>query len=501
MNEEQDKWVRGQMNGKEVVKSETKPREEIVYKYSNKGQQHLRESILVDEKPYFMAYAFNEDKSKDFFVTPPIIEDNINNRVLRPPNRDECPYEPYDFTASSINGYYLPKVKQATINTLYQQVKSYVKSFNDVHEMASRLLSFNIIGSYFQDRFSTTHYMMIIGDNGAGKSAFGDTFECLGYRPVKASNTNESFWYRVLGTVEIGQVTVIAEEIDRLDENSKIMEALKEGYQQNSKIPRMNNDNSKMDFYRPYCFKMLIGEKSPDPSKAKGVLDRTFQYKAYKGFPQFKIKDIRNHQDNKARQSVLNRLKELRRVLLMYRLIHYKVPYVEVKVGVDGRDEELCKPLLQLFYTLGASKETMTELEECLQYFLDKKNEDKKDSLEAQVLESITEYTKENNKYEISSRGVWELVCKNLDGKLDDNNPDVFYSTDYGRLYINKVTKIVKDKFGAKTSHDRKTNTMLIFNEKILTRVIKNYRIGTKIKTVRCDALDACDASREDIGV
>lgn len=473
-------------------------KEATVHKWSNSGHDQLRESILVDGKPYFLSYAFNQDQSKDFFVTPPIIEDKESNRVLRPPSKEECPYPQYDFTASSINGYYLPKVKEETIDTIYEKVKAEAGLYNDIHEMALRLLAGNIIGSYFQDRFSSLHYLSIIGDNGTGKSAFGDTFKCLGYRPVKVVNVNESFWHRVLGVIETGQVTIIAEEVDRLDENSATMSVLKEGYQQDTKVPRMTSENDKMNFYDPFCFKILISEKSLNKRKAKGVLDRIFEYKTFRGYPQKKIKEVRNPQGNKERQFALDRLNVLRRILLMFKLVHFQDPYIEVKVGVDGRDEELVKPLLQLFHTLGASDKTMNELEECLQYFLDKKNEDKRDSLEAQVLELITEYTKENQKYEISSRGLWELVTSNLDGKQDDKNPDdVFHSTDHGKLYINTITKIAKDKFGAKANHDMKTNTMLVFNEKILTRASRNYNIGNKIKTVPYDALDAPDALRD----
>ena len=82
----------------------------------------------------------------------------------------------------------------------------------------------NVIGSCFQDRLSTVHYLLIVGGNGTGKSAFGDTFECLGYRPVNITNATEAFWYRVLGSVEFGQVTIIAEEIDKLDEHIQIIE-------------------------------------------------------------------------------------------------------------------------------------------------------------------------------------------------------------------------------------------------------------------------------------
>ena len=173
-----------------------------------------------------------------------------------------------------------------------------VKKFNDVDDKTVTLLSACALGSYFQDRFSTVHYLIIIGANGTGKSAFGDTFECLGYRAVNITNATEAFWFRVFGTVEYGQVTIIVEEFDKMDENSQIMAMLKVAYQPNAKVPRMNSDNTKMEFFYPYCFKIMISEKSPNEDKARGVLDRSFKIKSYKGIPDYNIKEIRNPQGN-----------------------------------------------------------------------------------------------------------------------------------------------------------------------------------------------------------
>jgi ABC-type cobalamin/Fe3+-siderophores transport system ATPase subunit len=33
--------------------------------------------------------------------------------------------------------------------------------------------------SYFQDKFNTTHYRCVAGDNGSGKSTVGDAFEVV----------------------------------------------------------------------------------------------------------------------------------------------------------------------------------------------------------------------------------------------------------------------------------------------------------------------------------
>jgi predicted RNase H-related nuclease YkuK (DUF458 family) len=112
-------------------------------------------------------------------------------------------------------------------------------------------------------------------------------------------------------------------------------------------------------------------------------LDRGFKINSYKGYPIYKIKEIRNPQGNKLRQKILNEIMEFRKILLIYKLIHFKDPFVEVDIGLDGRDEELCKPLLQLFYALGASEETQKEIEQTLQHFLNIKNKRKQNSREA----------------------------------------------------------------------------------------------------------------------
>jgi hypothetical protein len=412
----------------------------------------------------------------------------------------ECPYTPYEFKTHEEPNQYLQRAKNETLDSIYQRIKKIVKKYNDVDEKTITLLSANILGSYFQDRFSTVHYLLIVGDNGTGKSVFGDTFECLGYRPVNITNATEAFWFRIFGTNEFGQVTVIAEEADKIDENSQIMAMLKVGYQPNAKVPRMNNDNDKMDFYYPFCFKIIIAERSPNEDKARGVLDRSFKLKSYKGYPEEKIKEIRNPQGNTKRQKSLEEILDLRKLVFMYRLVHFKDRLKEVDVGLDGRDEELCKPLLQLFYTLGASEEIQKELETTLQHFLNIKNNRKDNSLEALIYPVIVNYVSENGK-EIPSDKMWELIINTLDGKLDEKNSNLFYSADYGTRYRNTTIKMICDKFGAEKKHTR-TGNVLIFDIDFLIKMGKIYGktngIQTKLvvddDTDKRDSGDACDA-------
>lgn len=491
-SQEQKDWVKKQMHGMDVVKNgEKRPKEEIVHKYSNKGQGQLSEACIIEGKPYFIAYTVNEQKRKDFIVSPPLIQEDI--RVLKPPHKEQYPYEPYEFKSINEPNYYLQKAKQETVDSLYQKIKSIVTKYNDIDEKTINLLSADILGSYFQDRFSTLHYLIVVGDNGTGKSAFGDTFECLGYRPVNVTNTTEAFWFRIFGTNEPGQVTIIAEEIDKLDDNSQIMSVLKVGYQPNAKVPRMNNENDKMDFYYPFCFKIMIAERSPNEDKAKGLLDRSFKIKTYKGCPELKIKEIRNPQGNKKRQKQSEEINEVRNTLLMFKLVHFKDPYREVDIGLDGRDEELCKPLLQLFFTLGASEETLRELEDTLQHFLNIKNTRKHNSKEALIypilVNAIPKYG-----FTIDASQIWEEIIESLEGEKDNDKPNIFYSADYGPIYRNRITKLICDKFGGEMRHKRNGN-VITFDPDYLAKVGKIYddTKGIKTKLIDGDSCDACD--------
>jgi len=372
-----------------------------------------------------------------------------------------------------------------------------VKQFNDIDTSSVNLLSANTIGSFFQDRFSTVHYIIIVGGNGTGKSALGDTFECLGYRVVNITNAREAFWYRVLGALEPGQVTIVAEEVDRLDENNQILNMLKTGYQPNAKVPRMNNDNDKMDYYYPYCFKILIAEKSPREDKARGLLDRTFKINSYKGVPKFKIKEIRNPQGNKTRQRILNEIMELRKIALIYKLIHYEVPLIEVDIGLDGRDEELCKPLLQLFFTLGASKETQKEIEETLQHFLNIKNRRKQNSKEA-LIYPIVENAISKYGLKMDVGVLWKEIIDSLEGQLDEKNPNIFHSADYPDFYRPTTIGLITDKFGAELDHKEKGN-WIIFNPDIFVRMSKQFDNAKGIQTkVIPDSSDPSDSPLQD---
>jgi hypothetical protein len=291
------------------------------------------------------------------------------------------------------------------------------------------------------------------------------------------TNPTKAIWYRVLGYIEYGQVTIIADESEGIEEDHEIMGILKDGYQIKRKVPRMDSDNKRPEWYYPFCMKIIICENSPSDYKAKGLMDRSFKLKTYKGSAQYDVKEIRNPQGNKLRESLLHEIEDLRKLLLAFKLIHSK-PFPELDIGIEGRDKELCKPSIQLFY----DSESQKEIEETLQYFIDIKNQRKQETLEAVIIPLVINRVSQSGN-EMSNRELFELVTNNIDGHIDPNNQNIFYSENFGKIYINTVTKIAKDKLGADRKHGEKSNSILVFDTNTLTKNAKIYGKGNKIYT------------------
>lgn len=303
------------------------------------------------------------------------------------------------------------------------------------------------------------------------------------------TNPTKAIWYRVLGDKEYGQCTIVADESEGIEESLEIMSILKDGYQTKHKVPRMDSDNKKPEWYYPFCEKIIICENSPSEHKAKGLLDRSIKIKTHKGYPKYDIKEVRNPQGNKQRQRRLDELNALRKLLLIFKLYH-RDPLPEIDIGLDGRDKELCKPTIQLFYGTGSQK----EIEETLQHLIDIKNERKKQSLEAMIYPIVISAVSGLG-VKIPSKKMWELITNSLEGELDNNNQYLFNTSDH-KIYINTVTKIICDKFGAESKHERQGN-VLIFDGKDLVKAGKIYSESNKILTKPiedCEPCEPCEA-------
>ncbi len=113
----------------------------IAYKYSSRGKGVLREAVTISGLPVFLEYGNGKLK----------IVENIEEqgRIIKPPNSEEYPYEPYEFANMNQVMEYVDRAKSMSIDSLYTQVKRFVTEYNDQDQSKLTLVALDIIFSYF----------------------------------------------------------------------------------------------------------------------------------------------------------------------------------------------------------------------------------------------------------------------------------------------------------------------------------------------------------------
>ena len=443
------------------------------YKYSNRGRSKLYEAIILSGLPVFMRYSHDDGKIR---VVNEIQEDN---RSIKPPFQEEYPYEPYEFANIEKVQDFVKQAKAASVDSLYLTAKEIVQEYNEQDYNKIVLVATDILFSYFQDKFATTHYVSIVGDNDSGKSSLGITFEATGYRPVYMTDPSAANIFRCLGTIEPGQCTIILDEADKIDKSPEMMAILKTGYQLNGKVPKINTNTFRQEFFFTYGLKIIISERSMSLIEAKGVYDRTFSSTAYPGDPKFDIKETLNPQGNAACQSRLDQLRAFRKLLLIYRLVHFKDQVPDIDTGLKRRNRELCKPILQLFHD--SRVETQTEIKSMLEHFLSVKKHRKQNTIEVALYPIVVNLVSEYG-IEIPASYVWNAIIDgNISGHYDERKPNEYQTADYGTIYRNTVTNIICDKLGAQRRHKGKGN-VLIFDTDKLHKLGKSYDLESNIQ-------------------
>lgn len=455
----------------------------ITYKYSDNGRWDLYEAVLIEGKPYFITYNQNTN-NVDICGE---IEEPF--RILRPPGPADYSYLPYQFTDKKELVTTFLDAKKQDLDTLLLTSKSIISKYNDQEEHKLNSISSDVIWSYFQDRFATTRYEVLVGGVGSGKSALAATFGAMGYRPITTTNPTPAVLYRLLGNIEPGQCTMILEEAEKIDQVYEIMAILKTGYTRDGKVNRTNPVTLNPEYFHSYCFKIIVAERSPNQDTAKGVIDRAFVHFCFKGYPQYDIKEILNptNTGGSEHKILLKELEDFRRELLLHRLIHFKDNIPNIDIGITGREKELVKPTLQLFQ--GTKSQDM--LIQTFQKILDLKSQRKATALHTALLSVagilVTQKAIEQGQYadgEVYAYAseFWEILPQRILGKQDEKKPGEYHSIEFGTLYKGTVGKILHDNFGVESKHTNR-GSLLTFNRYTINKLASQLNGKISIKT------------------
>lgn len=485
---------KGQRQGKKQQKE--KP-QYSTFKYSTRLDGQLHEAIMLGSEPFFLTYS---PITNGFGLVRKIEE---VNRILVTPYPEEYPYDPVEFHSKQELQEYFDLASNETIDSLYQKIKGQVYLYIDQDEEIIVLMSGDILWTFFQDLYSTTHYYDVNGKiNGIGKSSIGHVFEAIAYRAVRMTDPSAANVFRSLGKIEAGQCTIIMDEADRVHKDTDMLSILKEGYQARAKVPKTNPSTFKQEWFYCYGFKIRIAEESLRGNITKGVIDRSFQIKAIRGKPRYDIKEVLQPANRIERLGKLhNDMLSLRKLLLCYRLIHFEDELNDVEIGLDNRDKELCKPLLQLFY----GSRSYVEVKTAVMSFLTKKNKRKRNtSMDPVLFEIVINLINRKKTLQLSVSDIWEVMVNGLpeityddDGRIaesgiaqipgvyNSSKPNEYQTYDFDTIYRSTFTKTLEG-FGAE--HGRtKDKRFLVFDPDKLVKVGKQFDFVVNIDRTNGD--------------
>ena len=320
-----------------------------------------------------------------------------------------------------------------------------------------------------------THYLFFVGDNNTGKSNALSVLEQLAYRPLKDVNISPANIYNFLGQSEEGQGIILEDEIDDIEEQQEKMKIYKSGYTMGSKVTRMYDssigagNSKKQKRFNTYCFKAFTSEKQPGFYKGKGFIERIFPIHCSTGNPQYDILEVVNDARDVKYKKLVRELEDLRKLLLIYRLIHHDDSIPDLDLSIKNREKQLCKPLIRLFQDANALKDILKSLSQ----FVAEKRSRKLNSLDSFIYSVVVDLAKGSNGYRISNEEIWEVVCT-LPGNTIPTRPQCYQTDEFGTLSKTIISRICEDKFGAKREHDGK-HRVLAFDKGELKRLAQNY--------------------------
>lgn len=209
--------------------------------------------------------------------------------------------------------------------------------------------------------------------------------------------------------------------------------------------------------------------------KSKGFIDRLLTIPCSPGNPQYDITEVVNDAGDPKYKKLYNELVDLRKLLLVFRILNYDSPIPDIETSLKNRDKQLCKPLMRLFQ----NHNCLDDIRESLSYFISEKRDRKRDSLDSYLYSVIADIIKSGN-FTIPNDLLWEMIIQ-LPGDSVPNNPHSYQTEDFGKVSKTQITKIYTSNFEAKKSHDGRKRS-LIFNPNTIAKLESNYSPSKKIE-------------------
>jgi hypothetical protein len=365
------------------------------------AQEGYYEAIYHDGKPAFLVKS-----EQDFRVLEAVTD--ADKRVVPKESPNEIPYEPYDVH----EGLMLSR------EDLFWKVRDEFNLFLDVDSVWKDFLAACVLLTYQQEKVRTVPYVYFVGDNESGKTVALTLLSRLCYRPLLGVTIPPADLYGYLDDADAPS-TILEDEAQGLWKDTDKAKIYKAGYKQGATAPRTLITNHKrfIKYFRVFCFKACAAEEIP---RVKGLVERFIFIPMVEGFPEKYWADL-DREDEK-------RFRNLRNMLLKWRLgmIEHDLP--EVDLPVKGRLKELWKPIIQTVHGLTVEGSLRRHLEQLQQERLSEKT----NTLEGRLVKVVAELHEENKVLPFTN--IWDGLVTELEAVQNEKTPNMVDTSEFGLL-------------------------------------------------------------------
>jgi hypothetical protein len=362
-------------------------------------------------------------------------------------------------------------------DTLFSQIKRQWKKYVNESDNHINVCAGDCVFTYFQDRLGSTHYLFFVADTEAGKTTNLRLYQKLGYRAFLGLDISTANIYRFYGNEYEGIGTLLEDEIDNLDEQTRKFKMYKSGYTKGIKVPKSEKPSESEGFeqegYYTYGFKAFAAERMPSSTRAKGFKDRTIQMPCSFGLPEIYLDDVLDNADDPMYKPLLTELNALKNRLLIYRMLHYFVPIPNIDKKLQAREKQLWNPLLRVFQntqTYGTLRKVATE-------FIKESRVQKSHSHTAFLLNIIIELQLENQgSLTFPTSDIWQKY-KDMLPEGEETGKTSYRSDEFGDMSQKRLNEILADQFKAWPPRHTGKKRELVFDKNALDRLKQKYRI------------------------
>jgi hypothetical protein len=389
-----------------------------------------------------------------------------------PKETKNFPYEPYGVFEGSVPNR----------EDLFWRVRAEFETWVDVEPVWKDILAACTMLTYQQEKLQTVPYIFLYGDNESGKSTVLQVLNFLCYRPLYGVTIPSADLYGYLEDTD-GAGCILEDEVQGINKDVDKVKIYKAGYKQGACVPRtlLTQNERVIKYYRTFCFKACASEQIP---QVKGFNERFLFISMIEGYPSKEWADITKED--------LARLRDLRNMLLKWRMLARGWELPEPELDLKGRMKELWKPLLQVTHGLtvndGLAKFVKLQNEERLN--------EKQNTLEGHIVKTVVELVNgtEEPLPHVPFQTIWDELRLDLNGRVDDKKPNVMDTSEFFDVTKNKVGYRLREILSGKKAVNKfkdsegnwVNNKVYTFDHEKLKRVARKYgyNLATKLPSL-----------------